>query len=173
VEVSQDRASSSPQLAKELGLGEVVRLSVSSITPATGVVVILPATIVALQSGAPVALLAAGILCLPIAYCYSSLTCAAHRADHVGHPLDGGPRPGRHHGLRRLAVRQQWHVAGDVRVDRLASAAGLDASTVLAHTAIAYFALAGFGTAIVLSEEDTDNLDHRARARPAVAKAPE
>lgn len=61
------------QLARSLRLGDVIRVSVSSVTPASSVVVILPAVLFSLHWGAPVALLLAGLLCVPIAACYSSL----------------------------------------------------------------------------------------------------
>jgi amino acid transporter len=62
-----------PTLARALRLGQVIRLSISSVTPASSVVVILPIVLFSLNWGAPIALLAAGLLCIPLASCYSSL----------------------------------------------------------------------------------------------------
>lgn len=62
-----------PALARSLRLGDVIRVSVSSVTPASSVVVILPAILFSLHWGAPIALLLAGLLCVPLAYCYSTL----------------------------------------------------------------------------------------------------
>jgi amino acid transporter len=231
--------SGTPRLARDLSFGDVVRLSVSSITPASGVVVILPATIVALEWGAPVALLCAGVLCLPIAYCYASLGRAfpsagaeysfAHRflgrgpayatwlttvagvtlalaailqgaTWLLGGVLDATPSwwllpmlavipvalaPQRVLRLARITSVILWTeiialggittfgVAIFLRADTTlatcasfaaGSLAGLDVSAVLAHTAVGYFALAGFGTAIVLSEEDRDDGRSASRA---------
>lgn len=232
-------AAATPALARDLSFGDVVRLSVSSITPASGVVVILPATILALQWGAPVALLAAGILCLPIAYCYANLGRAfpsagveyAFAARFLGPgsahatwlttvagvtlalaaiiqgatwllggvlgvqpawwwlPLLAtvpiGLAPQRVLRLARITSLMLWteiialagitafgvtiFLRGGTSVGTCASGAAgsvasLEPGAVLAHTAIAYFALAGFGTALVLGEEDRDDGRSAARA---------
>ncbi|MFZ1410015.1 MAG: APC family permease [Micropruina sp.] len=60
-------------LARDLSFGDVVRLSLSSITPASAVFAILPSTIVALYWGSALSIVAAILMCVPIAYCYAML----------------------------------------------------------------------------------------------------
>jgi len=232
----QDRE---PRLARALRLGQVVRLSISSVTPASSVVVILPVVLFTLGWGAPIALLAAGLLCVPLAFCYSSLgrrfpssggeytfarrffgpgvaratwattivgvTLAVAAMLHGGaHLLVGVLGPGTETWsaialCAIVAVVAPQHVRRGARITSVmllieivavlgitavgvigflnsgtsvescavvarTSLLALDGGQVLAFIAVAYFALAGFGSAVILGEEDLDSGRLAARA---------
>lgn len=226
-------------LARSLRLGHVILLAVSSVTPASSVVVILPVVLFSLSWGAPVAFLVAGLLCVPLAYCYSSLgrrfpsaggeyafarrffgsgvARATWTATMVGLTLavaamiQGAARllagilgPGTEiwsavaicvaialvapQHVRRgawvtsvmllieivavlgiVAVGVVGFATSGSSVESCTRAAGLslanlDPGHVLAYVAVAYFALAGFGSAVILGEEDLDSGRLAARA---------
>ncbi|WEK13887.1 MAG: APC family permease [Candidatus Microbacterium phytovorans] len=220
-----------PALARALRLGDVIRVSISSVTPASSVVVILPAVLFALHWGAPIALLAAGLLCVPLAYCYSSLgrrfpsaggeyafarrllgtgvaratwavtivglvLAIAAMIQGAAGLLSGILGPGTETwsalGLcAAVALVAPQHVRLGARITSVmlfieivavlgitavgiiafvnseasvgscldvarSSLSTLDPGVVLAFVAVAYFALAGFGSAVILGEEDLD-----------------
>ncbi|CAI9393091.1 APC family permease [Microbacterium sp. T2.11-28] len=227
------------ELARTLRLGDVIRLSVSSVTPASSVVVILPAILFSLHWGAPVALLLAGLLCVPLASCYSSLArqfpsaggewafarrvigSGVARATFtttlvgailaIAAMLQGAAQllagilgtggelwtalvlaavvavvaPQRVlHGARITSVLLYIEIVAVLGITAigivafadsgisletcagvaLTSLASLEAGPLLASIAVAYFALAGFGSAVMLGEEDLGSGRLAARA---------
>lgn len=228
-----------PDLARSLRLGHVILLAISSVTPASSVVVILPVVLFALHWGAPIAFLVAVLVCVPLAYCYSSLgrqfpsaggeyafarrffgsgvARATWTATMLGITLaiaamiQGAARllagvlgPGTEtwsavaicaavaliapQHVRRgawitsvmlfieivavlgiVAVGIVGFLTSGSSVESCTSAArsslaSLEAGHVLAYVAVAYFALAGFGSAVILGEEDLDSGRLAARA---------
>lgn len=226
-------------LARSLRLGHVILLAISSVTPASSVVVILPVVLFALHWGAPIAFLVAVLVCVPLAYCYSSLgrqfpsaggeyafarrffgagiARATWTATMLGITLavaamiQGTARlladilgPGTElwsavalcaavaliapQHVRRgawitsvmlfmeiaavlgiVALGIVGFVTSGSSVESCGSAArtslaSLDPGHVLAFVAVAYFALAGFGSAVILGEEDLDSGRLAARA---------